>query len=302
MGLQHRVVFGFYNLMILVLRRDRREGKEGLVECMRLGAFWGFDVSLWRRGGGVLRLPRYHFEKIKKRVNYGSSLYILIRPDPQFDSKMPKRKASITKTTASPPVSWRDLAKREIASCATENEVIALQDALDALAKTAEARFVDLRKTSKDFTKGCLVKMTSSNQSQDQDVGYNMCSRDVDATFTAGPNAAEFSISFSNENVEGDETITVESDLFILEEGDFGEVTDVEITEFLKKAGLFEVKTRNSESEDDADDATRRRWAYADVISEAIELVVEKYGYEDNCGVFLGMGSEDIYGLLGLNY
>jgi hypothetical protein len=38
------------------------------------------------------------------------------------------------------------------------------------------------------------------------------------------------------------------------------------------------------------------------VICEAIELVVEKYGDEDNCGVGLGIGSEDIHGLLGLSY
>lgn len=66
MGLQHRVVFGYNNLMILVLRRNRREGKEGLVEYMRLGAFWGLDVCLWRRGGGIIET--IYFEKIKKRV------------------------------------------------------------------------------------------------------------------------------------------------------------------------------------------------------------------------------------------
>ena len=51
--------------------------------------------------------------------------------------------------------------------------------------------------------------LLKSQSNPDQDLSYNMCSSQVEATFTAGPKRAKFEIDFSNENVEGDETITV---------------------------------------------------------------------------------------------
>mmetsp|Transcript_35582 Transcript_35582/g.40524 ORF Transcript_35582/g.40524 Transcript_35582/m.40524 type:complete len:208 (+) Transcript_35582:171-794(+) len=197
---------------------------------------------------------------------------------------------------------WTETVTEEISNCTTDDEVHKIQGKLTTMLDKAKARLVHLRKASKDFTNGCFVEMTDSNESQDQDLSCNMCSREVDAYFTCGPNAAEFSIHFSNENIEGDETIVVESDLFRLEAGKVEEVGNEDITEFLKDAGLYGVQTRNSKGEDITDDAERRRWNYADIISEAVDLVLEKYGLEDSCGVALGMGSDCIYRHLGLNH
>ena len=143
--------------------------------------------------------------------------------------------------------------------------------------------------------------MIDSNQSQDQDLGYNMCSRDVSATFTAGPKAAKFSISFSNENVEGDETIVVESDLFRYEDNECDDIDDEEILAFLTKAGLQDAVPQRANG-DYSDPAVRRRWVYGDVVYDAVGCVLEKYGYQDAYGVDLGMGQEDMYGWLGLEY
>ena len=102
---------------------------------------------------------------------------------------------------------------------------------LETLESEAKGRLIRLQP-------GTGVRMIDSNQSQDQDLRYNMNVRDVSATFTAGPKAAKFSISFSNENVEGDETILVRSELFRYEDGTCDKVTNAEILAFLQKAGL----------------------------------------------------------------
>jgi hypothetical protein len=200
-------------------------------------------------------------------------------------------------------VDWKADAVVKIDGCVKEESVRAIQTELHILLAGAEARIRDIKCETNDFTNGCMVKMTASNEHQDQDMGYNICSREVTAQFTAGPEGAKFSISFSNKNVEGDQTIVVESELFNLEEDSFSEVSDEEIGMFLTKAGLYGAHTCHNGKDCDAkDDAERRRWAYADVISEAIKLVEEKYGHEDSCGVELGMSSDDIFGHLDLQY
>jgi NADPH-dependent glutamate synthase beta subunit-like oxidoreductase len=56
--------------------------------------------------------------------------------------------------------------------------------------------------------------------SQIQKTERNIQFRSVDAAFKFGPKEARFSISFENENDEGVETIKVESELWIFEEGE----------------------------------------------------------------------------------
>ena len=164
---------------------------------------------------------------------------------------------------------------------------------LETLESEAQGRLIRLQP-------GTGVCMIDSNQSQDQDLRYNMNVRDVSATFTAGPKAAKFSISFRNENVEGDETIVVESELFHYEHGECDRVDDTEILAFLQKAGLEDALPECTDVYGDPNE--RRRWVYGDVVCDAVECVVGKYGRKDSCGVGLGMGCEDIYSWLGLDY
>ena len=143
--------------------------------------------------------------------------------------------------------------------------------------------------------KGYDVNMTKSNQSQDQDLNYNMNSRSVDANFTVGKE--KFAIHFSNENVEGDETICIESELFRVEDGCMEEITDAEIVAFLKKAGIENAKSNNWDGE-----ASMQRWVYGDILCCAIEWVEEKYGRQCSLGVSLGIYPEEIYQFLELEY
>ena len=101
--------------------------------------------------------------------------------------------------------------------------VRAIEKSLVKLQRRAQARLISLQQET-----GTGVCMVDSNQTQDQDCSYNMCSRSVEASFTAGPKAMPFSISFENEDVEGDETIRIECELFIYEDGVCGKVADDE--------------------------------------------------------------------------
>ena len=146
---------------------------------------------------------------------------------------------------------------------------------------------------------GVGVVIIDSKQSQEHDQPYY--GRFVKATFTAGINAAPFSIDFSNKNYEGDEEIFIESKLFLLETDNHtgktisSEVTDEEITEFLTEAGLTNQIPKDK-SVDLENIQQRQRFLYAEIIEEAICLVIEKYGEEDDYGVNLGIKNpNDIY-------
>eukprot|EP01051_Picozoa_sp_SAG22_P015284 SAG22_NODE_1973_length_3224_cov_1.443840_2_plen_146_part_00 len=143
--------------------------------------------------------------------------------------------------------------------------------------------------------------LTDSNESQDQDVSYNMCSRRVTAQFTARPDRKSFSMGFDNENVEGDETIdTVSGPCLFLEEG---ESRDASILKFLTAAGLADAQAeRPGADTDDMAPEERRRWVLGGVIYDAVGLVLKKYRHQDSYGVALGMGQECAYGWLGLEY
>ena len=50
-------------------------------------------------------------------------------------------------------------------------------------------------------------------------MSFNRASRKVVATFAVGPNRHPLSLSITNTNTEGESDVTVETDLFLLEEG-----------------------------------------------------------------------------------
>lgn len=146
--------------------------------------------------------------------------------------------------------------------------------------------------------------LVDSNQTQHQDVSCNLCVRHVKAVFSVGPKKYKFSISFRNENVEGDEKIVVDSELFLFEEGEVVFAPDVSIIKaFFTSCGLANVVPEgydddndDNDDDDDSDEKDERtKIAFCQMIREAIELVEKKYGVEDNCGVSLGMTSDQIF-------
>ena len=135
----------------------------------------------------------------------------------------------------------------------------------------------------------------------------------MDATFTVGPKQESLSISFENKNDEGEEDIHVTcDDLFELDEnGTFHPPSKASIWCFLKDAGLdidnleqfnYTVNYMIDEKKlKKMDDDTRYKYMFADIISKAIELVIEKHGNEDDCGVRLGIEADAIYSYLNLD-
>ena len=108
---------------------------------------------------------------------------------------------------------------------------------------------------------------------------------------------------------EGEDNITISSELFEAQkeesdhELDFGEITREDVDAFLKKAGFgLKPVTRLTADGKVTDVTILRRFAYAEVINEALELLGEKYGWEDDCGVELGIGNEHMYSHMGLDY
>eukprot|EP00977_Amphora_coffeiformis_P003198 scaffold597_cov176-Amphora_coffeaeformis.AAC.4 len=185
-----------------------------------------------------------------------------------------------------------------------------MQDQIKTLTAHVEAKLCAIQEATQDFRDGCLVKLVVSNQSQRQNTRRNMCSRHVDAKFTAGPKAAPFSISFSVTDTEGEQEVMIDSELFTIEmcsddtmKESFSAPSDEKINNFLTLAGLSAVETRvTAGKRTSLDDMTRKKFVYSQVINEALELVGEKHGWDDDCGVGLGLGNEEIYELFELDY
>ena len=169
------------------------------------------------------------------------------------------------------------------------------------LVSAAQRRLISLKANA-----GTGVVLVDSNQRQDQDVRRNMCSRSVSAEFTAGPNRHPFSMSFENENVDGEETITIDGPCLLFDQVQPVRFEDDEIEQFLMAAGLHDAQpvARPEECElpNNMSPQEWRRWVLGDVIYDAVGLVHDKYGTEDSCGVGLGMGQYCAYGWLGFNY
>ena len=201
------------------------------------------------------------------------------------------------------------LIQEGIEKATSREEAEELHFVLNKLANVANNKKFELMKGSDDFRDGCLVELIDSNQSQDQDLGHNMCSRAISAKFTAGPNQTPFSIDISVVDYEGEDNITISSELFEAQkeesdhELDFGEISNEDVDAFLVNAGFgLKPLTRITADGKDRDVTVLRRFAYAEIMNEAFGLIGEKHGWEDGCGLGLGIGNEEIYGLMGLDY
>jgi hypothetical protein len=197
---------------------------------------------------------------------------------------------------------------REEVSAAIENgdagDVKEIEVQLLALVSAAQHRLKGLKDRT-TCTNGTCMVLIDSNEYQDQDVSCNMCSRSVSAKFTVGPNRHPFDMSFDNENEDGEETIKIDGPCFEFRSGIKNPVVfhDDKIEAFLIAAGLEAAQPARAPNYSCSMTAQERwRWLLGDVIHDAVALVCGEHGYEDNCGVSLGMGQEDVYGWLGLQY
>lgn len=198
--------------------------------------------------------------------------------------------------------SWESQLTAEI-SAGAAGEVQAIGAKLKALSQQVHARLIELQMSA-----GCGVVLVKANVSEDQDMDNNSCKRCVDAEFTAGPRGkAEFSLSFELNNIEGEEEIEVsgimeyyQSDSTKKETN--GTYEDTDIREFLERAELLNAVPDPEYAGTGYRETERLRWVYGDVVREAIELVEEKKGAEDTWELGLGVGSDFIYGQLGLEY
>eukprot|EP00026_Physarum_polycephalum_P017002 Phypoly_transcript_18075.p1 GENE.Phypoly_transcript_18075~~Phypoly_transcript_18075.p1 ORF type:complete len:253 (+),score=54.77 Phypoly_transcript_18075:81-761(+) len=137
-----------------------------------------------------------------------------------------------------------------------------------------------------------LVLLVDSNQTHDQDLSFNRNSRKIDATFAVGPNRHPLSLSITNTNTEGENDVKVETDLFLIEEGEFEGPTRESLREFFEATKITNF-TSTKYSGTDTEKAML--WFLGDVIYHSVGELLAKYGPTDEFGVDIGFGQDDIY-------
>lgn len=191
---------------------------------------------------------------------------------------------------APPTKTWDEKCRAAIAS-GDADAVDAIQNKLDELTKAARARAIvraldsepEPSKTVEEW-----VELVKSSEDHDQDFSCNGASREVKASFVAGPNAASFFIDFQCNNIEGKNTrIDVDSDLFSYRtsgyEGNLFDVDDEKIERTLRRMGFIRDRDPNL--------SAVRPTEYHEE---------NKYGRVSGPDVELGLRSDEIYGILGL--
>jgi hypothetical protein len=191
-------------------------------------------------------------------------------------------RAVVPAAAAAAAVAWeRDVAA--LIEGGDADAVAAVEQTLRRLTAQAQTRLIAAKRVV-----GVGVVLVDGNQTQGGDVGNNISSRCVTAHFTAGPRAAPFSISFENEDEEGDESVVVACELFTFEDDAFAAADGDTQRHFLTTAGLLDALPSTGEDETGPlGRADRQRAVVADVLHDAVALVVAKYGEEDTCGVSL---------------
>ena len=180
---------------------------------------------------------------------------------------------------------------------------------LKKLTKVAEDKKFEVMKGSNDLQDGCLVELIESQQGTDEEF-----STETTAKFTAGPKRTPFSITITDYWCDwgsGDPGFTViwKSDLFYAFETSYGdpfrfdEIKQKDINSFLKKAGFgSKPVTRLAADGKVADAKMLKRFAYAEVINEALELLKDEHPWDryPPDAVKLELGNNSIYPLMGL--
>ena len=141
---------------------------------------------------------------------------------------------------------------------------------------------------------GISISLVSSTCSSWKEQGGN--AREIVATFLIGTvKETTLEITFKNvTSISGDEAVLIRAPpLFVYSDGDSSpeSFNATEIKRILEGVECFHAYPSPS-----AGTATRQRLQMAELLEEAIELVVEAHGYEDEHGVGLGVQGDDVFG------
>ena len=194
-----------------------------------------------------------------------------------------------------------------VAAAAGEGGAGALRSSSNALSAIAAA--LERRAFELDCVTGSVFYWAEPCEHDNEvDHGSNMCSRTDSGTVCVGVGRAEIAISLENENVEGDETATVDCGVFSCEgRGAFS--IDLKEAERILVEGCVEHFSR-ADGDDDARaagdmvafsataPAPVREAAARSFVLALAEWLVEELGGEDEYGVSLGWSVADIAGTL----
>ncbi len=176
-------------------------------------------------------------------------------------------------------------------------DVLDIHSNLPSLITLAKERLRELQPIS-EFS----VVLVDAKTYTDVNTADNSCSRYMDAKILVGPKKAEFSIEIDHEDSEGDLRTNIISTPNLISMDNSAAVSpkDSAIEEFLGKAGWEHAiaQSCNGMSDEDVANMTgaeMRRWVFADVVKIMIKHIAENKGYEDGCGVGLGIAEDDMY-------
>ena len=151
------------------------------------------------------------------------------------------------------------------------------------------------------------VVLVSSSEEHGQDVNYNQCERTMQGEWCVGPGKKKLTLDIHVENIECDEEVTVQSELFGRRRSGDTVPTLEQLREFFAQAQLDPStllmrgehdQTALSKAEDPDDVEEVLKWAFGSVIDECVCKM--PFEYQSPLGVSFGFSNEDIYPLLGL--
>lgn len=175
-----------------------------------------------------------------------------------------------------------------------------LKHEFQRLGRTANDKVVDAR-----CNVGCGVVLLDCVHTSDV-ANEALHARHVAATFSAGPNREQFTITIDvtgatqGEDPE-EEVVSIESEFFNYEDKRFLPPDAAEIEEFLINSNLIEKEPREVSAPSAKQDYKKRhRWIFGDVFREAILLLKEECGEMDEHLISLGCDENSVYKWLGL--
>ena len=172
-----------------------------------------------------------------------------------------------------------------VAAAEASFKLSALTSQLKSLTAAVQARVLATSEEMAD-----LVQLRGHVKVQNaQDVRNNECSADYCATFLVGPNSVVVRVNSAIRNVEGDEDVSCESDMWNMSGGAW-DVDMIEARSILSSSGIKRFFSHDSDtvykvpSAADASDACVRAFviAFADVVHDAFSAA--------DCDVDLGLG------------
>jgi hypothetical protein len=185
------------------------------------------------------------------------------------------------------PASWQSAFRSALQAAKSPEEIRSLKDELLKLIDAADSRLIS---NSTDISD--LLVLTSSNESQANDIPNNAASWTISSKFSFGPNQTEFRFGIEIYNQEGDITMNVNTKECSIDQSPCADdQVDLDLSkmeDFLTRSGI------NLDTYYPSNVKNRKQLIYCQVVDQALECLMNEYGCENDCGVEMAMQQGDL--------